>query len=150
MDFTAYMALPQVDRASGEDHPPEMEEDWVHVGHEADVQEAGIDPEGRKETITASISASLTPGNVATTRGKRMNWPVGSTSASELCMSLSTHPEKTKRHNTERHNTSDSDNTSDTSTSNLPRISACLRLLQGMEHGPRGTKKASGFQGHLP
>jgi hypothetical protein len=75
MDFTAYMALPQVDGASGEDHPPEMEEDWVHVGHEADVQEAGIDPEGRKETITASISASLTPGNVATTRGKRMYWP---------------------------------------------------------------------------
>ena len=75
MDFTAYMALPQVDGASGEDHPPEMEEDWVHVGHEADVQEAGIDPEDRKETITASVSASLTPGNVATTRGKRMYWP---------------------------------------------------------------------------
>ena len=69
------MAIPQVDCASGEDHPPEMEEDWVHVGHEVDVQEAGIDPEGRKETITDSISASSTSGNVATIRGKRMYWP---------------------------------------------------------------------------
>ena len=75
IDFTAYMALPQVDGASGEDHPPEMEEDWVHVGHEVDVQEAGIDPEGRKETITDSISASSTSGNVATIRGKSMYWP---------------------------------------------------------------------------
>jgi len=65
-------------------------------------------------------------------------------------MSHSTHPEKNERDNTERHNTSDSDNTSDTSTSNLPKISACLRLLQGMEHGPRGTKKASGFQATCP
>lgn len=65
-------------------------------------------------------------------------------------MSYSAHPEETERDNTERHNTSDSDNASDTSTSNIPRISACLGLLQGMEHGPRGTKKASGFQATCP
>jgi hypothetical protein len=123
------MALHQVDGASGEDHPPEMEEDCVHVGHESDVQEAGIDPEGRKETITDSMSASLTPGNVATTRGKRMYLPENGNPHPLANCACHTQPiPKRPRETTPRHTTPVT-----LTTPATPPPATCLEYLRDLD-----------------